>query len=59
MRREMIAAFLSLFLAFAEVFNFKDLEAPALMASYCPQVKKHDSRAVVGRSMPVASKPSS
>lgn len=40
MFRQAIAAFLGLFLAFTEVFNFKDLEAPALNVEYSPQVRK-------------------
>ena len=46
MRNEIFAAFLSLFLALVEVFNVKDLEAPAHVASYYPRVKKHESYAM-------------
>lgn len=40
MLRQAIVAFLGLFLAFTDVFNFKDLEAPALNVEYYPQVRK-------------------
>jgi hypothetical protein len=40
MLREALAMFLGLFLAFTEVFNFKELEAPALNVEYSPQVRK-------------------
>lgn len=43
MLRQAIAAFLGLFLAFTEVFNFRDLEAPALNVEYYPQVRKKNN----------------
>ncbi|MEM2140568.1 hypothetical protein [Nitrososphaera sp.] len=40
MLRQLVAAYIGLFVVFAEVFNFKDLEAPALNVEYYPQIRK-------------------
>lgn len=52
MNRKLLAAYLGLFIGLAEIFMWKEFEAPALPSEYHPSVRKKAHHARAGYIVP-------
>lgn len=52
MNRQLLAAYLGLFIGLAEIFMWKEFEAPALLSEYHPSVRKKARHAKLAISCP-------
>jgi hypothetical protein len=54
MNRKLLAAFLGLWMGFAEIFMWKEFEAPALPSEYHPSTRKKSDHARAGYAVPAS-----